>query len=172
MQLTTLVSYLKFFFRWSHLQITVIYYLNTNEIPGERLRENMISSHVARSPFLSLRNKSRRWKCCWNYSKRNFVSPRSHVISSVQSFAYLCGWPLWSGPLKVMSWTKVLYSGLHLVRSINYVVVNSPVLFQGANKPRSSSLNSKKPVDHGDVQVRVSSTEVRSSEKAVNVTLT
>lgn len=37
--------------------------------------------------------------------------------------------------------------------------VESAASVDGANKPRSSSLNSKKPVDHGDVQVRVSSTE-------------
>ena len=33
---------------------------NTNEIPGELSRENMISSHVKRSPLLWLHNKSRR----------------------------------------------------------------------------------------------------------------
>ena len=35
------------------------YYINTNEIPGELSRENMISSHVKRSPLLWLHNKSR-----------------------------------------------------------------------------------------------------------------
>ena len=36
-----------------------IYYINTNEIPGELSRENIISSHVKRSPLLWLHNKSR-----------------------------------------------------------------------------------------------------------------
>ena len=36
-----------------------IYYINTNEIPGELLRENLISSHVKISPLLWLHNKSR-----------------------------------------------------------------------------------------------------------------
>ena len=35
------------------------YYINTNEIPGELLRENLISSHVKISPLLWLYNKSR-----------------------------------------------------------------------------------------------------------------
>ena len=35
-----------------------IYYINTNEIPGELLRENLISSHVKISPLLWLRNNS------------------------------------------------------------------------------------------------------------------
>ena len=36
-----------------------IYYINTNEIPGELSRENLISSHVKISPLLWLHNKSR-----------------------------------------------------------------------------------------------------------------
>ena len=35
-----------------------IYYINTNEIPGELLHENLISSHVKISPLLWLRNNS------------------------------------------------------------------------------------------------------------------
>ena len=35
------------------------YYINTNEIPGELSRENLISSHVKISPLLWLHNKSR-----------------------------------------------------------------------------------------------------------------
>ena len=35
------------------------YYINTNEIPGELWRENVISTHVKRSPLLWLHNKSR-----------------------------------------------------------------------------------------------------------------
>ena len=35
------------------------YYINTNEIPGEISRENMISSHVKISPLPWLHNKSR-----------------------------------------------------------------------------------------------------------------
>ena len=38
---------------------TLIYYINTNEIPGELSRENLISSHVKISPLLWLHNKSR-----------------------------------------------------------------------------------------------------------------
>ena len=38
---------------------TVIYYINTNEIPGELLLENLISSHVKMSPLLWLHDKSR-----------------------------------------------------------------------------------------------------------------
>ena len=38
-------------------------YINTNEIPGELSRENMISSHVKRSSLLWLHNK-------WRLSKR------------------------------------------------------------------------------------------------------
>ena len=34
-----------------------IYYINTNEIPGELSRENLISSHVKISPLLWLHNK-------------------------------------------------------------------------------------------------------------------
>ena len=37
---------------------TLIYYINTNEIPGELLRENLTSSHVKISPLLWLHNKS------------------------------------------------------------------------------------------------------------------
>ena len=36
-----------------------IYYINTNEIPGELSRENLISSHVKISPLLWLHNESR-----------------------------------------------------------------------------------------------------------------
>ena len=36
-----------------------LYYINANEIPGERSRENLISSHVKISPLLWLHNKSR-----------------------------------------------------------------------------------------------------------------
>ena len=36
-----------------------IYYINTNEIPGELSRENLISSHVKISLLLWLHNKSR-----------------------------------------------------------------------------------------------------------------
>ena len=39
------------------LHILCFYYINTIEIPGEILRENMISSHVKRSPLLWLHNK-------------------------------------------------------------------------------------------------------------------
>ena len=40
-------------------QFTVFYYINTNKIPaGELLRENMIFSHVKRSPLIWLHNKS------------------------------------------------------------------------------------------------------------------
>ena len=35
-----------------------IYYINTNEIPGELLRENLLSSHVKITPLLWLHNKS------------------------------------------------------------------------------------------------------------------
>ena len=38
---------------------TATYYINTNEIPGELSRENMLSSHVKISPLLWLHNKSR-----------------------------------------------------------------------------------------------------------------
>ena len=36
-----------------------LYCINTNEIPGELSHENMLSSHVKRSPLLWLHNKSR-----------------------------------------------------------------------------------------------------------------
>ena len=35
------------------------YYINTNEIPGELSRENLVSSRVKISPLLWLNNKSR-----------------------------------------------------------------------------------------------------------------
>ena len=38
---------------------TAIYYMNTNEIPGELLLDNLISSHVKMSPLLWLHDKSR-----------------------------------------------------------------------------------------------------------------
>ena len=38
--------------------IITTYYINTNEIPGELLRKNLISSHVNISPLLWLHNKS------------------------------------------------------------------------------------------------------------------
>ena len=38
---------------------TTIYYINTNEIPGELLLDNLISSHVKMSPLLWLHDKSR-----------------------------------------------------------------------------------------------------------------
>ena len=44
--------------RWKS-ELTGIYYINTNEIPGELSRENLISSHVKISPLLWLHNKSR-----------------------------------------------------------------------------------------------------------------
>ena len=98
-----------------------IYYINTNKISGELLRENLTSSHVKISPLLWLHNKSllshqKTIKVKWfgsslvfiiinrtlhdhlkiqNFSSRvkkifhsfqhsrNFVSLRSHVISSM-----------------------------------------------------------------------------------------
>ena len=122
------------------LKLITFYYINTNEIPGELLHENLISSHVKITCYLHmwkyhhcygyiinhtfhtkkllkwnglvvhwcLYNKIEHymaawrykislltcWKnisfiCCahsWNifqHSKRNLVSPRSHVISSI-----------------------------------------------------------------------------------------
>ena len=89
------------------------YYINTNEIPGELSRENMISSHikitcyfhVRISPLLWLHNKSRlpqdktsfflrvlkifhsfsafTREIFFQHSKKNLVSPRGHVISSI-----------------------------------------------------------------------------------------
>ena len=94
------------------------YYINTNEIPGELSRENLISSHMKISPLLWLHNKSLLshqknylsemvWYFIGVYiinrtlhgrleirnfssrvekifhSKRNFVSPRGHIISSI-----------------------------------------------------------------------------------------
>jgi len=57
---------------WTHLTIknvlllldlnTVLYYVNTSEIPSKHSCENFISSHVKRSPSLWLHNKSRLWK--------------------------------------------------------------------------------------------------------------
>ena len=42
---------------------TVYYYINTNEIPGELSRENMISSHIKISCYVHM------WKyqCCYGY---------------------------------------------------------------------------------------------------------
>ena len=40
-------------------EIYTPYYINTNEIPDELSRENLISSHVKISPLLWLHNKSR-----------------------------------------------------------------------------------------------------------------
>ena len=40
-------------------KFTLLYYINTNEIPGELSCENLISSHVKISPLLWLHNKSR-----------------------------------------------------------------------------------------------------------------
>ena len=37
---------------------STIYYINTNEIPGELLRKNLVSSHVKISPLLWQHNKS------------------------------------------------------------------------------------------------------------------
>ena len=37
----------------------IIYHINTNEIPGELSRKNLIYSHVKISPLLWLHNKSR-----------------------------------------------------------------------------------------------------------------
>ena len=74
------------------------YYINTIEIPSELSCENVLSSHVKISPLLWLNNKSRlshqntikvKWLvvhwCLYNiqHSKRNFVSPRGPVISSI-----------------------------------------------------------------------------------------
>ena len=39
--------------------IFCIYYIKTNEIPGELSREHMISSYVQRTPLLWLHNTSR-----------------------------------------------------------------------------------------------------------------
>ena len=41
------------------IYIIILYYINTNEIPGELARENLLSSHVKISPLLWLHNKSR-----------------------------------------------------------------------------------------------------------------
>ena len=90
----------------------LFYYINTNEIPSELSRQNMISSHVKRSlllwlhskitplvPFVDsfsteIRNFSSRVDKYFTrslrsplkyfqHSKTNFVSPRGHVISSI-----------------------------------------------------------------------------------------
>ena len=37
-----------------HVVIIIIYYINTNEIPGELLHENMISSHVKITCYLHM----------------------------------------------------------------------------------------------------------------------
>ena len=106
-----------------------VYYINTNEIPGELLREILISSHVKITCYLHMwkyhrcycyiinrafhTKKLLKWNglvvhwcffhCCahsWNifqHSKRNFVSPRDHVISSI------C----------VMVWLRITYTWLH-----------------------------------------------------------
>ena len=43
---------------FNFLSKMMFYYINTNEIPGELSRENLISSHVKISPLLWLHNKS------------------------------------------------------------------------------------------------------------------
>ena len=58
-----------------------IYYINANEIPGELSGENMISSHVERSPLLWLRYiiycafcNDLVFHCCL-YNKQNITWP-------------------------------------------------------------------------------------------------
>ena len=41
------------------MQFNIFYYINTNEIPSELSRENMISSHMKRSLLLWLHIKTR-----------------------------------------------------------------------------------------------------------------
>ena len=64
----TYFSFLDLQFPWNRILVNYVvnvlfYYINTNEIPGELLRENMIPSHVKitcyvkRSPLLLLYNK-------------------------------------------------------------------------------------------------------------------
>ena len=45
--------------KFSFIKIISIYYINTNEIPGELSCKNLISSHVKISPLLWLHHKSR-----------------------------------------------------------------------------------------------------------------
>ena len=66
-----------------------IYYINTNEIPGELSRGNLKSSHVKISLLLWLHNKSRLSHQKTGNSlvfKKIFVSPRGHVTSSMGVF--------------------------------------------------------------------------------------
>ena len=88
----------------------LFYHINTDEI-SSHVKITLLSSHVKISPLLWLHNKSRishqktiKWNgfvfhsSCWKYnslvccayswnilqhSKRNFVSPSGHVISSI-----------------------------------------------------------------------------------------
>ena len=103
------IAKLKYWSSDDNLGITGVYCINTSEIPGELSREdNMLSSHVKRSPSLWLRNKSHLWKqadlvfhwCLYNkqnityllmdmnfifkWSTRYLTSEHSgHVISSI-----------------------------------------------------------------------------------------
>ena len=87
------------------------YYINTNEIPGELSRENMISSHLKITCYFHMwkyhrcygyiinrafrRKKPFHWNglvfhWCFQHSKRNFVSPRGHVIFSIYLVIFKC----------------------------------------------------------------------------------
>ena len=79
------------FFPVLRLFIIFYYYINTNEIPSELSRENLIYSHVKISPLLWLRNKSRlshQKLSKWNglvfhwclYNKYNITWPISLLV--------------------------------------------------------------------------------------------
>ena len=75
-----------------------IYYINTNEVPDELSRKNVISSHVKHVIFTCENITVAMAHCCYGslllwlvlkifqHSKKNFISPRGHVISSLSIY--------------------------------------------------------------------------------------
>ena len=61
------------------------YYINTNEIPGERKHDifNMLSSHVKRSPLLRFRNKSRPLQFAWSIVLRNYIFSLKTILKTM-----------------------------------------------------------------------------------------
>ena len=66
------------------------YYINTNEIPGELSRENLISSHMKISPLLWLHNKSllsHQKKMVWYFIGVYIINRTLHGRLEIRNFS-------------------------------------------------------------------------------------
>ena len=69
--------------------VTCTNYINTNETPGELSRENLICSHVIRSPLLRLHNFVAKCEMVWCFIGVYIINRTLHGRLEIQNFSHV-----------------------------------------------------------------------------------